>query len=69
MKQSVIEQFPVLARQLGESFFNEKLSPICFEWMKDNIFTIREAAIDNMKQLTIIFGESWAQTHILGLLL
>jgi len=33
--------------------------------MKDNIFTIREAAIENMKQLTIIFGEKWAQTNLL----
>lgn len=56
IKLLVVEQFPVLARQLGETFFNEKLNPICAAWLKDSVFTIREAAINNMKQLTIIFG-------------
>jgi len=60
MKKSVIEQFPMLARQLGETFFNEKLNPICIDWMKDPIYTIREASLENIKQLTIIFGAAWA---------
>ena len=45
IKHSVVEQFPVLAKQLGEAFFNEKLNPISFAWLKDPIFMIREAAI------------------------
>jgi serine/threonine-protein phosphatase 2A regulatory subunit A len=57
MKTSVIQQFPMLARQLGEPFFSEKLSHICFEWMKDPIYTIRDASLINFKQLTVIFGE------------
>ena len=35
IKLSVIEQFPVLARQLGEQFFTDKLNPICVSWLKD----------------------------------
>jgi len=50
----------MLARQLGETFFNEKLNPICIDWMKDPIYTIREASLENIKQLTIIFGAAWA---------
>ena len=49
IKLSVVEQFPVLAKQLGETFFNERLNPICVSWLKDSIFTIREAAIENIK--------------------
>jgi serine/threonine-protein phosphatase 2A regulatory subunit A len=45
-----------LAKQLGEQFFNDKLNPICVGWLNDSIFTIREAAIDNLKELTTIFG-------------
>lgn len=56
IKLSVVEQFPVLARQLGETFFNEKLSPICVAWLNDSIYSIREAAINNLRQLTEIFG-------------
>lgn len=69
IKLLVVEQFPVLARQLGESFFNEKLNPICAAWLKDSVFTIREAAINNMKQLTIIFGPQWAAKNMLPRLL
>lgn len=59
----------MLARQLGEAFFNEKLNPICIDWMKDSIYTIREASLENIKQLTIIFGMPWAQKNILPKLL
>lgn len=59
----------MLARQLGEAFFNEKLNPICIDWMKDSIFTIREASLENIKQLSIIFGTPWAQKNILPKLL
>jgi serine/threonine-protein phosphatase 2A regulatory subunit A len=49
-----------LARQLGESFFNERLNPISVSWLQDSIFTIREAAIENFKELSKIFGAQWA---------
>jgi serine/threonine-protein phosphatase 2A regulatory subunit A len=51
-----VQQFPVLARQLGEAFFNDKLNPISVAWLQDSIFTIREAAIENFKELSKIFG-------------
>jgi len=55
----------MLARQLGETFFSEKLAPICFEWMKDPIYTIRETSLTNFKQLTVIFGEQWCVKQVL----
>ena len=69
IKLSVVELFPILARQLGESFFNDKLSPICIAWLNDSIYSIREAAINNLKQLTEIFGVQWAATHSIPKLL
>jgi serine/threonine-protein phosphatase 2A regulatory subunit A len=60
----VVEQFPVLARQLGEPFFTEKLNPICLAWIKDSIFSIREAALSNFKQLAVIYGMPWALKHV-----
>lgn len=65
IKLSVVEQFPVLARQLGEQFFNEKLNPICLTWLKDTIFTIREASLNNFKQLTINYGNQWAIKNVI----
>ncbi|CDW78034.1 serine threonine-protein phosphatase 2a 65 kda regulatory subunit a beta isoform-like [Stylonychia lemnae] len=69
IKLSVVEQFPILAKQLGEVFFNEKLSPICITWLSDNIFSIREAALNNLKQLTEIFGVTWATKYVVPQLL
>jgi serine/threonine-protein phosphatase 2A regulatory subunit A len=65
----VVEQFPVLAKQLGEHFFVDKLNPICITWMSDSIFSIREAAIKNVRSLTEIFGAQWAVTHMIPKLL
>ena len=56
IKLSVIEQFPVLARNLGQAFFNERLSGISNAWLADSTFTIREAGIKNYKELCEIFG-------------
>ncbi len=64
-----MEQFPLLARQLGESFFNEKLTPICIAWLSDPIFSIRESAVNNLKSLTEMFSASWADKHIVPKLL
>jgi serine/threonine-protein phosphatase 2A regulatory subunit A len=66
---SVVQQFPILAKQLGEQFFNDKLNPICITWLNDSIFSIREAAINNLKSLTEIFGVTWAQKNVIPKLL
>lgn len=69
IKLSVVEQFPVLAKQLGEAFFVDKLNPICITWMSDSIYSIREAAIKNIRSLTEIFGTQWAVQHMIPKLL
>lgn len=69
IKLSVVEQFPLLAKQLGEVFFNEKLTPICIAWLSDPIYSIREAAVNNMKSLTEMFGVAWADKNIIPKLL
>lgn len=34
-------------------------------WLGDSVYSIREAAINNLKKLTEFFGVEWAQTHII----
>lgn len=55
----------MLARQLGESFFNEKLNTICLAWLKDSVYSVREAALQNFKNLAGVFGEQWVIKHVL----
>ena len=49
----------MLARQLGETFFNEKLNPISIAWLKDQVFSVREATLAMYKQLAKLFGDAW----------
>ena len=65
IKLSVVEQYPALAKQLGENFFTEKLVPICIKWLSDSIFSIRIAAIKNLKELTSLLGSNWAEKNVL----
>src|SRR5690348_4721631 len=34
-------------------------------WLGDNVYSIREAATNNLKRLTEVFGVEWAQTNII----
>jgi len=42
LRITVIEQYPMLAKQLGEDFFNEKLNSMCKVSLRDPVFTVRE---------------------------
>ena len=65
IRLAVIQQTPLLAKQLGKDFFTDKLSSICVNWLGDDIATIREAATKNIKELTGIFGTDWACEFLL----
>ena len=60
IRLAIIEQTPLLAKQLGKDFFTDKLSSVCVNWLGDDIATIREAATKNIQELTALFGTDWA---------
>lgn len=66
VRLAIIERIALLATQLGKQFFEEngKLGDLCISWLGDCVFSIREAAIINLKKLTEIFGVDWAKAHI-----
>jgi len=49
----------------GVAFFDEKLGFLCMTWLGDCVFSIREAATNNLKKLTEVFGVEWAQNNII----
>jgi len=65
VRLAIIEYIPLLASQLGVSFFDEKLSDLCMGWLGDTVFSIREAATTNLKKLTEVFGVEWASEAII----
>lgn len=65
VRQAIIEYIPLLATQLGVSFFDDKLGKLCMSWLGDTVFSIREAATINLKKLTEVFGVAWARTTII----
>lgn len=64
VRLAVIENSPMIARQLGVQFFDEKLINICMTWLGDSVYSIRRAAAQNLKQLSDIFGEEWCKRQI-----
>lgn len=64
VRSAVIENMPMLAKQLGVQFFNDKLISLSLEWLSDVVFSIRKAAAANLCRLTDIFGEEWARVHV-----
>lgn len=34
-------------------------------WLSDSVYAIRDAAINNLKKLTVVFGVPWCQQHVL----
>lgn len=69
VRLAIIEYIPKLASQLGESFFNNELLSLCMSWLWDPVFVVRDAAVNNLKELTVIFGSVWAEEHIVSRLL
>lgn len=65
VRMAVIENIPLLASQLGVAFFDEKLGNLCMSWLGDVVFSIREAATNNLKRLIEVFGVNWAKSTII----
>lgn len=69
VRLAIIEYIPKLADQLGVLFFNDELLSLCMSWLWDPVFAIRDAAVNNLKELTIIFGSPWAEREIVDRIL
>jgi len=68
VRMAIIEYVPLLAQQLGVEFFeskdNQHLLELCFTWLGDSVYTIREASINNLKRLALTFGAEWTDAKI-----
>lgn len=69
VRLAIIEYIPVLAEHLGVQFFNQQLSDFCLSWLWDTVFSIRQAAVNNLTKLTKIFGPEWCRDEIISRLL
>lgn len=65
VRLAIIEYMPLLAGQLGQEYFNQKLRDLCFNWLNDHVYAIREAATLNMKKIVQTFGTQWAEANII----
>jgi serine/threonine-protein phosphatase 2A regulatory subunit A len=42
----------------------EQLGQQCLQWLEDQVYSIREAATQNLQQLAQEFGSDWAKEHL-----
>ncbi len=66
IRLAVINQMPLLADQLGEGFFGERLMQHFLDWLADAAYAVREAAVYNLTRLTEKFGPVWAKNFFLS---
>jgi serine/threonine-protein phosphatase 2A regulatory subunit A len=59
----VIQEFPTLAQQLGETFFSDKLVHFLLTWLSYPIYAVRESSILALKQIGKMFGTQWTIKH------
>ncbi|VDM27774.1 unnamed protein product [Toxocara canis] len=67
VRLAIVDFMPLLAAQLGQEFFDDKLLPLCMAWLTDHVYAIREAATGILKQLTEKFGADWALKQVIVL--
>ncbi len=65
VRLAIIDHIPMLGKQLGVEFFNDKLLTLCFSWLADDVHSIRKAAASNLYKLTDLFGSDWCRDYIL----
>ena len=66
VRLAIIEYIPLLASQLGATFFDEKLGPQCLKWLEDSVYSIRDAATVNLQRLAQEFGPEWARISLVN---
>lgn len=65
VRLQIIEYIPLVAKQLGEKIFDEKLFDLCLSWLRDKVYSIREAATQNLRNLAEVFGVQWAKKTVI----
>lgn len=65
VRLAIIEQTPLVASQLGQSFFNSSLIGLTLSLLEDPVYAVRQASILAIKQLSIHFGAPWMIEFIL----
>ena len=65
VRMAIIEYIPLLASQMGVTFFEERLGAMCINWLHDCVYAIREAAIANLCKLVEVFGIEWASQSLI----
>ena len=65
VRASIIDHMPMLAQHFGPNFFKEKLIGVYLNLLKDNVFFVRKAAIQNIHNLVLKMRFSWSSAEIL----
>jgi hypothetical protein len=45
VRLAIIEYVPILAQELGQTFFNDKLLGLCMTWLSDSVYAIRDGKL------------------------
>lgn len=65
IRHSVVQQVPKLAGLFGVDMFQSKLEHLFISSLSDSVHSVRNAAIENHKDIATAFGDKWTVEHLL----
>lgn len=65
VRLAIIENIPVLARAIGRQSFDDRLSEIVLQALKDSVHSVRESACLCIARLLKEFGQEWMKSVIM----
>mmetsp|Transcript_31456 Transcript_31456/g.91987 ORF Transcript_31456/g.91987 Transcript_31456/m.91987 type:complete len:596 (+) Transcript_31456:44-1831(+) len=69
VRLAVIDCMPSLAKYLGEAEFTKELNHLFKLWLVDPVFSVRDAAASNFRQLLEVLGQEWCEGNVVPQLL
>lgn len=65
LRLKVVECLTQVADMLGIASFNEQMAEPLMLWAEDLVFAVREATLEAIKQISIIYGAEWVASRVL----
>merc|ERR1719388_181715 len=65
IRMSVVEQVPKLAKLFGVDMFQSKLEALFLSSLRDSVHSVRQAAIQHLREIAQTFGSQWTVEHLM----
>ncbi|KAH7826770.1 putative protein phosphatase 2A subunit A2 [Monocercomonoides exilis] len=65
VRVSVMSSIPLVATEMHEAAFKEKLLPMCLDWVCDGVVAVRKAGMACLCEVGKVFGPEWVGKNLM----